>query len=430
MNKLSKSLTLRIVLALMSLSPLQGQWAHILPANANSATANPAPAADPAPAANPAPAAQAPDEATKKITDLVHAGKYAEAQELTEGLLIVYPDDQRLSKAKALIDKLLVSAGSTSATPANSQPATPAANVTAEQLTGMDKVDYNTLILLARQAQADADLGEQKKLLWQFMEQSGTFLQKHPEQLLVWELRAQSAVSLNDPLDGCEAGQQLLAEGAADSTDPKVQQLMAQLNKIGWLDKQKADDYKRFGWLLGTWSASWSSDGRTKSFSGHTSSRALQGDLANEVFTKSGSVIEGYNVRDNDDRSTQPDMRGTILESGEIRWKRYYASTDNSSSRKNSRGAQLVLASYEKRIQVSRGPREFYPQGWQPVFSCQIDEDKSTMTMVVPSQSTNPRHNPADSAMTIKYTRLDSAARVDVPKDLGNTAPEPRPRAH
>ena len=52
------------------------------------------------------------------------------------------------------------------------------------------------------------------------------------------------------------------------------------------------------------------------------------------------------------------------------------------------------------------------------------------MTMVVPSQSTNPRHNPADSAMTIKYTRLDSAARVDVPKDLGNTAPEPRPRAH
>ena len=46
---------------------------------------------------------QAPDDATKKISDLVHAGKYADAQQLTNGLLIAYPNDQRLIKAKGII---------------------------------------------------------------------------------------------------------------------------------------------------------------------------------------------------------------------------------------------------------------------------------------------------------------------------------------
>jgi hypothetical protein len=102
----------------------------------------------PSPAdAKPAQAGQAPDEATRKISDLVHAGKYTEAQQLTNGLLIAYPDDQRLIKAKALIEKLLVPGGSTSAAPTNSKPAQPAANTNPEQLTGMDKVDYNALIV-------------------------------------------------------------------------------------------------------------------------------------------------------------------------------------------------------------------------------------------------------------------------------------------
>src|SRR4029077_12564506 len=47
-------------------------------------------------------AAQAPEEMTKRITSLVDAGKYAEAQQLTTGLLVAYPEDQRLSKTQAL----------------------------------------------------------------------------------------------------------------------------------------------------------------------------------------------------------------------------------------------------------------------------------------------------------------------------------------
>jgi hypothetical protein len=181
--------------------------------------------------------AQAPDAATKKISELVHAGKYADAQQLTTGLLLAYPNDQRLIKAQALIAKLMAGGANTS----NNQPAASAADASA-QLTGMDKVDYNALLELARQAQESMDLDQQKSLLHQFMEQSNTFLVKHPEQMLLWQLRAASAISLNEPMNGYRAGQQLIAMGAADSNDPNLQQLLAKLKLLGWLDSYKAQE--------------------------------------------------------------------------------------------------------------------------------------------------------------------------------------------
>jgi hypothetical protein len=191
-----------------------------------------------------APNGQAPDEMTRKITELVLAGKYAEAQKLTEGLLIAYPDDQRLIKAKALIDSRLSSGGSTSAAPGNAQPTQPTANPNAEQLTGMDKVDYDALIELGRQAQLTTDLEQQKVSLKQFMDQSAPFLQKHPDQILLWQLRAASAISLNDFVAGYDAGQKLLAAGVADSTDPGSRRLLAQLKNKGWLDKKALADFQ------------------------------------------------------------------------------------------------------------------------------------------------------------------------------------------
>jgi hypothetical protein len=149
-------------------------------------TATSAPAAANATAATPAPSGQAPDEMTKKITLLVHAGKYAEAQRLTDGLLVAYTDDQRLIKAKAFIEKLLApGGGSTRAAASSSQPAQPAVTANTAPLAGMDQVDYNALLVLGRQAQQTTDLDEQEKLLRQFMDQSSVFLQNHPEQLLI-----------------------------------------------------------------------------------------------------------------------------------------------------------------------------------------------------------------------------------------------------
>jgi hypothetical protein len=221
------------------------------------------PAADPNAAANPALASQAPDEMTKKITDLVHAGKYSEAHQLTAGLLIAYPDDERLIKAKALIEKLLAPGSSASAAPVTNQPTQPTSNSNAEQLTGMDKVDYDALIELGRQAQQNTDLEQQKASLKQFMDQSGLFLQKHPDQILLWQLRAASAISLNDPMAGYEAGQKLLAAGVADSTDPSSRRLLAQLKNKGWLDREgaeKAKEHTRY--ILETIDISGESEGR------------------------------------------------------------------------------------------------------------------------------------------------------------------------
>jgi hypothetical protein len=218
-----KSFILGLSLALVFTSPLHAQT----PSNA--------------PAENSAPVAtQAPDDMTRKITDLVHAGKYLEAQQLTTGLLVAYPEDQRLIKAKAVLDKLLASGASTNAAPETGQPVQAAAKAGGEELTGMDKVDYNALIELAREAQQTTDLAEQNKLLQQFMGQSDLFLQRHPNQMLLWQLRAASAISLNQPMAGYEAGQKLINAGGANSDDATVQRLLGQLKNKGWLEKQGA----------------------------------------------------------------------------------------------------------------------------------------------------------------------------------------------
>src|SRR5450755_1058829 len=100
MKQLLKSFILGFVLVLISILPLHAQTVSNAPADVS------------ATAANTTPANQAPDDVAKKITDLVHAGKYAEAQQLTTGLLSAYPDDERLIKAKALIEKMLASTDS------------------------------------------------------------------------------------------------------------------------------------------------------------------------------------------------------------------------------------------------------------------------------------------------------------------------------
>jgi len=196
---------------------------------------------DNAPASNNASAAQAPDEMTAKITTLVNAGKYAEAQQLTTGLLVAYPDDQRLIKTKALLEKMLAApaapSAASSATPDNQQWAASASPA----LTGEDKLDYSALIELARQSQQTTDPDDQPRLLKQFMEQSAEFLKRHPEQMLLWQLRAAAAIGMSQPMDGFEAGQKLLAAGAMDSNDSGLQQLLAKLKLMGWMDKQKIE---------------------------------------------------------------------------------------------------------------------------------------------------------------------------------------------
>lgn len=121
MKKPPACFTFTLLFALTYILPLRAQTATSAPSGANAKTESSA-SGD-----------QAPDEMTKKITDLVHAGKYAEAEKLTEGLLIAYPDDHRLIKAKALIQKLLTPASSANGAPVDRQPNQPEAVASAEQ---------------------------------------------------------------------------------------------------------------------------------------------------------------------------------------------------------------------------------------------------------------------------------------------------------
>jgi hypothetical protein len=232
--KLSISFFSGLLAALICLAPLQAQT------GTDAAVQSGAPAA-----------AQAPDDMTKKITALVDAGKYAEAQALTTGLLVAYPDDQRLIKAKALLDKLLAPSSTPSAAPEDAQKQW-SASANVAQLSGEDQLNYSALIELARESQQSSDLDEQHRLLKQFMEQSNAFLKRHPEQMMLWQLRAAAAIGLVEPMDGFEAGQKLLAAGAMDSNDPALRQLLVKLKLAGWLDKDKvtglqlnADDTRR-----------------------------------------------------------------------------------------------------------------------------------------------------------------------------------------
>jgi len=301
MTRLGISVVLGLLLSIISFAPLHAQ------AGGAQADANPT-------GANPAPAGQAPDEVMKKLTELVHTGKYAEAQQLTGGLLLAYPDDQRLIKAKTLLDKAFASSkpadpAASSNLPANNVASVlPTASVNSEQLTGMDKVDYNALVELARQAQQTADLPQQSKLLRQFMDQSSPFLQKHPMQTLVWQLRAASAISLNDPMAGYEAGQKLLATGAADSNDPNLQRLLAQLKNQGWLDKQEAEKAAKqaqYDWILGDVQFR----GTLTDKQGREKSTSSGG--AKISFVKSGSIIEGL-------WDGKPFLEFVVLDSGAI----------------------------------------------------------------------------------------------------------------
>jgi len=330
--------------------------------HAQRVTKDPPPKANATAAAISTPAsAQAPDDVTKKITDLVNAGKYSEAQQLTTGLLVAYPDDQRLIKAKALLEKLLAPVGSVNETSNNPQPtnnvapAQPATNTNAEQLTGKERLDYDALIELARQAQQTTDIEQQKASLERFMDQSRLFLQKHSAELLLWQLRAASAISLNDPLAGYEAGQKLLAAGAEDGNDPNLRRLLAQLKNKGWLDeqgveeaKQKIEEGKKYDWLIGTWTgtASWFSKATWDYGKRHRDQRV--------EFIRSGSSVEGYS---------------------------YNVSTGIRDSAPSFKYSTFTLEGMNLPTNWKINGKVPNPE-WQPITSCTVSNDRRTITIV------------------------------------------------
>jgi hypothetical protein len=404
-----KSFVFVLILILSAVSLPAQQLTNVSAADTNSV------------AANSIPAGQAPDDVIKKLSNLVHDGKYAEAQQLASGLLLAYPDDQRLIKAKTLLDKLI--AASNDSQPTNSV-AQPAASGTSEQLTGMDKVEYNSLIEMAKEAQQNTDLDQQKASLKQFMDESSIFLQKYPDQMLLWQIRAASALILDDSSAGYEAGQKLLTGGAADSNDPNFQQLISKLKIKGWLDKQNVeaeqkqkDKKNKFGWLLGTWKVQW----KWKI--------PYAGDLTEkrdyELFSLSDSTIEGYVINYNGaEKAPEPDLRGVILDTGEIKWDCYlipynpergyiFRYKGNGWTGYSYFGGNIFYNASLNREEVQAGP--FSPSGWQSVISFEADQNSGEMRMIIPSQNANAKSDmPLKYPVTLIFTKTDGSQSQQV----------------
>jgi len=386
MKNLTKSLILGFILALMYLPPLHAQTG-----GSTSADTRPS-------AASPTTPGQAPDEVMKKLSDLVHASRYAEAQQLTAGLLLAYPDDRRLVKAKALLDKSRAAAGTANAAPSSNQQAndavspSPVTGMSSGQVPELDKLEYSALIELTRQAQQNADGEQQKASLKQFMSESSVFLQKYPGQMLLWQLRAASALSLDDASAGYEAGQKLLAAGAADSNDANLQ-LLAKLKIKGWLDKQKVEDYKKYGWILGTWSVSWSI--------GDKPDQHGEGDKEVMMRSETGEV-EGHFQAKNSRANKRPDFKGKIRDSGEISWQQYMPTSNNDPEEPG--GHSFV---------VNDAPgKQRYPSGWQAPSSYFVSEDKRTMTMEFPRQTPKPKRDAefiAQHPVTLVFEKISDA---------------------
>ncbi|MGZ5799416.1 MAG: hypothetical protein ACXWJK_14320 [Burkholderiaceae bacterium] len=311
-------------------------------------------------AAKTAQAGQAPDEVVKKLSNLVHAAKYDEAQQLIRGLLIAYPNDQRLIQAESLVDKLVASAKQGDSASGGSQPtnsiAQPAVSATPGQLTGMDKVEFNSLIEMAKEAEQNPNLEQQKASLIQFMNESRTFLLKYPDQVILWKFRALISLSLDQPDAGYEAGQKLLDAGAADSNDPTLQQLISQLKIKGWLNKegvekakQKIEEDKKYSWLIGTWT------GTQSWFSKAAFDYGQKQNIIKDEFIKSapGHGVMGFAFNANDVRNNTPSFNYTVLNLEEMslstNWKVNLHAPD---------------------------------PDWQPITSFALSSDKRTITIV------------------------------------------------
>jgi hypothetical protein len=234
------------------------------------------------------------------------------------------------------------------------------------------------------------DLEEQTKLLSQFMDQSRSFLERRPEQILLWQLRAQIAASEDDVWAGYEAGQRLLAAGAADSNDSALQNLMGELKNKGWFEREAAvaakkqeELTKNYGWMRGKWSESFSIPYTYRAPDGFMSSMKTHTNPGVHVyreefdFSKSLPVIEAYILDD----------------SGKTKWVPTKFTLDGSGA---------------LRCELYIDQEHAYKQA----TSCQIDENRKTITLSVLRDGKSEAHllSNMNSAQQGRATSLSPSA--------------------
>ena len=120
----------------------------------------------------------------------------------------------------------------------------------------------------------------------------------------------------------------------------------------GWLNKKNVGRDQLVASLSGIVPVEWYFKGTTSPYNEKT------------CFVVSDSYISAFEVSSDGTKSTTPWLRGTFRNVIDIQWEIYFAPT-------------------------TRNGHPLSPAGWQPVISCNYDKEKNTMTMIVPTQTSN-----------------------------------------
>jgi hypothetical protein len=98
------------------------------------------------------------------------------------------------------------------------------------------RVDYNTMVKMATDGMKSKDPSEQKHLFDNYLFLSRNYLRDHPDpSYQLWIYRAIAAVNLNKPATGMQAAQILSMMPAQQRAEPRVQRILAFLDKQGWM---------------------------------------------------------------------------------------------------------------------------------------------------------------------------------------------------
>jgi hypothetical protein len=167
----------------------------------------------------------------------VQSEQWADAAKTVEILLKDKPDDATLKGYKDEISKHLTPASAPTTPPAPSAPAV---------MTMDDKITLRAVERIGQDAAASKEAEEQKKLCRELMTQSEPLVKRFPDQIKLWLFRAQASLVLDDPAHGSEAGQQI-KRLANDQNGDTVLDVLAELQRKGWLDAEKMAKLKAAG---------------------------------------------------------------------------------------------------------------------------------------------------------------------------------------
>lgn len=122
--------------------------------------------------------------------------------------------------------------------------ATPVAStsVDSKPTTAEQRRRCNVLMLVMEDAEKAGDLSSRQRLLREFLDQSATYVKDFPDDGKVWILRAQTCVELERADDGILAARALEGLGLANSTDPKIARIVANLDRKGWFNAKTSGE--------------------------------------------------------------------------------------------------------------------------------------------------------------------------------------------